>query len=135
MRYRKKTATLFKTYFDKDTAGELLWTDNKIKLIGYIRLVDRYFGPRYNIKEISLREAASSLREIAEKYEYTTSFNDERHDDVLGLRYRVFRRLLAKRFYRTTLIFNKYMDKIKKHRGGSDQWKKKLGSSSLRIIG
>ena len=48
MRYRKKTATLFKTYFDKDTVGELLWTDNKIKLIGYIRLVDRYFGPQYN---------------------------------------------------------------------------------------
>lgn len=66
-----------------------------------------------------MEQAASSLREIAEKYEYTTSFNDGRHDDVLGLRYRVFRRLLAKRLYRTTLIFNKYMDKIKK----TQRWK------------
>lgn len=119
LKYRQETAKFFAHYFTKDDAGELQWTDNKIKLLGFIKLVDRYFGPRYNIKEISLREAASSLREIAEKYEYTTSFNDERHDDVLGLRYRVFRRLLAKRLYRTTLIFNKYMDKIKK----TQRWK------------
>ena len=119
VRYRKKTATLFKTYFDKDTVGELLWTDNKIKLIGYIRLVDRYFGPQYNKNEITLGEAAKCLRNIAENYAYTTSFKDKRHDNVLGLRYRVFRRLLAKRLYKTTLIFNKYMDKIKK----TQRWK------------
>ncbi|WP_456086092.1 glycosyltransferase family 2 protein [Ligilactobacillus animalis] len=119
LKYRQKTAAIFKPYFAKDTDGELLWTDNKIKLTGYIRLVDRYFGPQYNKKEISLAEAAKYLRDIAENYAYTTSFEDKRHDNVLGLRYRVFRRLLAKRLYKTTLIFNKYMDKIKK----TQRWK------------
>lgn len=119
VRYRKETAALFKSYFAEDTAGELLWTDNKIKLIGYIRLVDRYFGPLYNKNEVPLAEAATCLRDIAEKYAYTTSFEDKRHDKVLGLRYRIFRRLLAKRLYKTTLIFNKYMDKIKK----TQRWK------------
>ena len=85
----------------------------------YIRLVDRYFGPQYNKNEITLGEAAKCLRNIAENYAYTTSFKDKRHDNVLGLRYRVFRRLLAKRLYKTTLIFNKYMDKIKK----TQRWK------------
>lgn len=119
VRYRKETATLFKPYFAKDTAGDLLWTDNKIKLIGYIRLIDRYFGPQYNKNEVPLAEAAKCLRDIAENFAYTTSFEDKRHDNVLGLRYRVFRRLLAKRLYKTTLIFNKYMDKIKK----TQRWK------------
>lgn len=119
LKYRQKTAKVFEQYVAYDTAGDLLWTDNKIKLTGFIRLVDRYFGPQYNKKDITLREAADSLRKIAEKYEYTTSFSDKRHDNVLGLRYRVFRRLLNKRLYRTTLVFNKYMDKIKK----TQRWK------------
>ena len=90
MRYRKKRQHYLKRILIKDTVGELLWTDNKIKLIGYIRLVDRYFGPQYNKNEITLGEAAKCLRNIAENYAYTTSFKDKRHDNVLGLRYRVF---------------------------------------------
>lgn len=119
LRYRKQTAKIFAKYYPYDENGELLWTDNKIKLLGYIKLVDRYYGPLYIKKEISLSEATKKLREIAENFDYTGCFKSKAHDNVLGMRYIVFRNMLKCKLYRTTLVFNKYMDRIKK----TQRWK------------
>lgn len=119
LEYRQKTTFVFENYFSMDQDNELLWVDNKIKLLGFIRLVDRYFGPKYAKKEITLSSAATELQQIAQKYDYTTSFESDQYDNVLGKRYIVFRKLLKRGHYKTTLVFNKYMDKIKKTR----RWK------------
>lgn len=119
LEYRQQTAFIFEKYFPVDQENELLWVDDKIKLLGFIRLVDRYFGPKYNKKEITLSFAAKELEKIAQKYEYTKSFASDHYDEVLGKRYIIFRKLLNKGHYKTTLVFNKYMDKIKKTR----RWK------------
>lgn len=119
LKYRQKTNELFNKYKEATNYKELQKVENKLKILGFLMLVDRYYGPLYIKKEITSKKAAMELKKIANKFGYSNAFSDKRHDKLLGLRHIIFRKMLKIGMYRQTIILDKFMDKIR----GINRWK------------
>ncbi|MCD7129807.1 glycosyltransferase [Limosilactobacillus agrestis] len=108
--YLDELKKLLKDYEDNSLAIEIL---NREKINATDIIIDRYYGPLYINKTNTLNESIILLRETVEKNNLNIAFKTNEFDDVLSLRYRIFRRLLKYHQYRLCFLFDKYLDEIK----------------------
>lgn len=85
---------------------------NKIFIMGFILLVERYFTPLVAIRKKKLKEACQELKDIANYYRYNQSFSDNRFDSVFSKRYKLYRFLFKKGKYKISIILGLFLDKI-----------------------
>lgn len=101
---------LLKDYKGESLASTIL---NQSKLKATNLIVDRYYGPLYINGTNSLMRSAQLLEKTIKENDFDSALKTNQFDDILSIRYRIFRRLLKCHQYRLCLLFDKYLDKIK----------------------
>lgn len=97
-------------YGNNKKALEIL-NQSKLKAVNLI--VDRYYGPLYINGTYNLRESASLLKKVIKSNDLSVAFKTNEFDEILSLRYRIFRRLLKYQQYSLCFLCDKLFDRIK----------------------
>lgn len=106
LEFRRKMSQLVSQY----QVPEARDINNRTKLTGFIFLIDSYYGPLYSNNKISLNQASSDLRIIADKYFYDTAFSESKFDNYLSRKAPIYRKLLKHRLYKPVLLLNRMID-------------------------
>lgn len=86
----------------------------KLKLTGYMFLLNWYFAELLRSKKLSLTQGTKQIRKIAEDGGYKEAFNDSEFDKVIGHKHALFRKLMNKGHYRAVLQLNAFYWKVRK---------------------
>lgn len=85
----------------------------KLRLTGYMFLLNWYFADLLATNKISLNDCSEQIKQIAESGHYTEAFKDDEFDGVIGRKHAIFRKLLLRGHYKLVLVLNSWFWKVK----------------------
>ena len=100
---------LFKDVSDKDGKD----VKDKLAIDIMIPLIDRYFGPLYKLKKITLKQISEKFKEMNSLIDFSDACKNSLWVGKFDLKYRIFCKMLSKKMYKIIIIFNNLMDNIK----------------------
>lgn len=109
LEYEEKIDALFKN-FDVTQVKPIL---ARIKLNGIYTLIRRYYGAKYQRHELSLTETVELFSGLFKEHGYQKYTKNSNFDRIFSMRYKMLRILLKYRLWRSAILLNSFLDRIK----------------------